>query len=214
MIKSALFIYGGWEGHEPKRSAEIVSGWLKEKNWKIELSDNLEIFTDSRTLSSFDLIVPVWTGGELTKEQESGLESAVRNGTGLAGWHGMADAFGNSQIYKMMTGGRFVWHPANNVQINVKIIEPNDPIMQGIDDFSISSELYYLHIDPSNHILANSVFTANEFPATQSVEMPIAYKRNWGKGRVFYFSIGHKPDDFNFPQIRRIIEQGLLWAVK
>ncbi|MFA5553522.1 MAG: ThuA domain-containing protein [Phycisphaerae bacterium] len=214
MTKSALFVYGGWGGHEPKHSAEIVCGWLKEKNWKIELSDNLEIFTDSQTLSSFDLIVPVWTGGELSKEQESGLESAVRNGIGLAGWHGMADAFGNSQIYKMAVGGRFVWHPANDVRINIKIIEPNDPIMQGIDDFSITSELYYMHIDPSNHILADCEFPADELGQPQGVRMPVAWRRNWGKGRVFYFSIGHKPDDLNIAQVRRIIEQGLLWAAK
>ncbi len=213
-MKSALFVYGGWEGHEPKRSAEIVAEWLKEKSWKVELYDSLEIFADSKKLSSFDLILPVWTGGELTKEQEAGLDEAVRNGTGLAGWHGMADAFGNSQIYKLMVGGRFVWHPAKDIQINVKITEPQDEIMRDVGYFIISSELYYLHTDSSNHILAACNFPDNENKQTKGVDMPVAWKRNWGKGKIFYFSIGHRPQDFQVPQVRRIIEQGLFWASK
>lgn len=211
-MKTALFVYGGYDFHQPEVFARMVSGWLEELNWKVELSDSLEVFADRQRLSSFDLIVPVWTGGELTGEQEAGLDFAVRSGTGLAGWHGMADAFGNSSIYKMMVGGRFVWHPAEDVKIDVQIKEPDDEIMHGVGNFSLSSELYYMHVDPANQVLANCIYLGDDCVQTKGAGIPIVWKRHWGKGKIFYFSIGHKPEDFKVPLVRQIVQRGLLWA--
>lgn len=210
-MKTALFVYGGWEGHNPKRCAQIAAGRLEEKDYKVELSDSLEVLANKEKLMSLDLIVSVWTGGELSKEQQASLAEAVRNGVGLAGWHGAADAFGNSEIYKLMVGGRFVWHPAEDVRIDVKITKPNDEIMRGIDDFTVTSEQYYMHVDPSNEVLATAKFNCDEL---SDVEMPVAWKRKFGKGRVFYFSIGHDAKDLAVPQVREIIGRGMLWAGK
>lgn len=210
-MKKALFVYGGWEGHEPKRCAEIAAGWLKEKNWQVELSDSFEVFANKEKLMSLDLITPAWTGGELSKEQEAGLAEAVKSGVGLAGWHGATDTFVASHVYRMMIGGQFVWHPTKYVPINVKITRSDDEIVRGIDNFTVTSEQYYMHVDPSNEVLATAEFDNDEL---SGVEMPVIWKRRFGKGRVFYFSIGHKADDFEVPQVKEIILRGMLWAGK
>jgi type 1 glutamine amidotransferase len=44
--------------------------------------------------------------------------------------------------------------------------------------------------------------------------MPVAWKRRWGAGRVFYCSLGHHIDDFDVPEAREIVRRGLLWAAR
>lgn len=210
-MKKALFIYGGYDFHEPKACAKLAAGWLEEKNWQVELSDSLEVFANKEKLMSLDLIVPAWTGGELSKEQEQGLAEAVKSGVGLAGWHGATDAFCSSKTYMMMIGGQFVWHPAKYVPINVKITRSDDEIVHGIDDFTVTSEQYYMHVDPSNEVLATAEFDNDEI---SGVVMPVIWKRRFGKGRVFYFSIGHDAKDLAVPQVKEIILRGMLWASK
>ncbi|MCK4591067.1 MAG: ThuA domain-containing protein, partial [Candidatus Latescibacteria bacterium] len=87
-MKSALFVWGGWEGHEPKQCVDIVAPCLQEQGYKVEVSDTLDAFIDEEKVRSLDLIVPVWTMGTITGEQEKGLLEAIKSGVGLAGWHG------------------------------------------------------------------------------------------------------------------------------
>jgi len=68
---------------------------------------------------------------------------------GMAGWHGgMCDAFRNNTTYQWMTGGQWVAHPGGCVTYEVNIINRDDPITRGVPDFKITSEQYYLHVDP------------------------------------------------------------------
>ena len=93
--KKVLYVYGGWEGHDPKPSVDLFVPWLKSEGAEVIVSDNLNSYTDSALMSSVDLVIQIWTMGKITKEQEAGLLKAVRGGTGLAGWHGgTGDSFG------------------------------------------------------------------------------------------------------------------------
>ena len=42
--------------------------------------------------------------------------------------------------------------------------------------------------------------------------MPVAWKRMWGKGRVFYSSLGHVAKDFEVPEVLEIVKRGMQWA--
>jgi type 1 glutamine amidotransferase len=44
------------------------------------------------------------------------------------------------------------------------------------------------------------------------VTIPAVWKRVWGKGRVFYSSVGHVAKDFDVPEARQLVERGMLWA--
>lgn len=94
--KSALIVWGGWEGHTPLASANIVAAMLQAHQFEVTLSNSTQAFADAN-LPAFNLIVPMITMSSIEPPELEGLTAAVRAGTGLAGCHGMmCDAFAPS----------------------------------------------------------------------------------------------------------------------
>ncbi len=212
-MKKALIIYGGFVGHEPLESTEFWSDILEGDGMEVSRSESLADLTDPNLSKEYDLIIPNWTMGSLTDEQVKGLEAAVISGTGLGGWHGgMGDAFRANARYNFITGGQFVAHPGGIKEYTVNITDKNHAITAGLEDFQIVSEQYYLHVDPANHVLANTTFDGTGAPWTCGVVMPVVWTKSWGRGRVFYCSLGHTVADFKIPGCQEIIRRGLLWA--
>jgi type 1 glutamine amidotransferase len=213
MMKKALLVYGGWEGHEPKLCAELFAPAMRERGFDVILSDTLDIYLNTELMQSLDLIVPLWTMGTITREQETGLLQAIASGVGVAGWHGgMADAFRNNTTYQWMVGGQWVAHPGNIIDYEVNIINHDDPITAGLNDFKMHSEQYYMHVDPSNEVLATTTFSGEHAPWVKGTVMPVVWKRMWDKGRVFYSSLGHVARDFDVPEAKEIQLRGMVWA--
>jgi type 1 glutamine amidotransferase len=213
MNKKALMVWGGWEGHEPKQCVDIFAPYLREQGYEVEVSASLDAYLDSAKMQALNLIVPVWTMGTITREQEAGLLQAVKNGVGIAGWHGgMGDSFRNNTEYQFMVGGQWVAHPGGVIDYDVNILDHHDPITAGLPDFHMHSEQYYMHVDPSNEVLATTTFGGEYAPWIKGTVMPVAWKRLWGAGRVFYTSLGHVAKDFSVTEARTIVERGMLWA--
>jgi type 1 glutamine amidotransferase len=217
-MKSALIVRGGWDGHEPVQVSELFASILRAKNFSVEVSDSLDSFLDEDRLSKLDLIVPVWTMGKISEAQLKPVLKAVEGGVGLAGCHGgMCDAFRESCDWQFMTGGQWVAHPGNDgVEYLVRVIAGSSSIVEGIDDFRVKSEQYYLHVDPAVRVLATTDFPVAEGPHSSNgrVSMPVAWTKYWGQGRVFYSSLGHHADVFGLAPARLMMERGLLWAAK
>lgn len=212
-MKSALFVRGGWEGHEPKQCVDVFVPILREEGYTVEISDTLDSYLDEINMKSLDLVVQVWTMGTITGEQEKGLLDTISSGVGFAGWHGgMGDAFRNNTTYQFMVGGQWVAHPGGIVEYEVNIINHNDPITAGLKDFKMRSEQYYLHVDPFNEVLATTTFSGEHVPWIEGTVMPVVWKRKWGEGRVFYSSLGHVAKDFEVPEAKEIVRRGMLWA--
>jgi hypothetical protein len=212
-MKKALIVWGGWDGHEPKQCTDIFTPILRQEGFDVEVSDSLDSYLDHEKMMALDLIVPVWTMGEISPEQSKGLLEAVKSGVGIAGWHGgMGDAFRKDTEYQFMVGGQWVAHPGGVIDYKVNIINHEDPITAGLADFSMHSEQYYMHIDPGNEVLATTTFTGEHAPWIDGTVMPVIWKRYWGKGRVFYTSLGHVASDFSVPEAREIVKRGMLWA--
>jgi type 1 glutamine amidotransferase len=214
-MPAALIVAGGWEGHEPRQTADLFAGVLRGDEYTVEVVETLDVYLDAPRLGGFDLIVPIWTMGTITAEQEQGLLDAVASGVGVAGWHGgMGDAFRNNPNYQFMVGGQWVAHPGNVIDYTVQITAPDDPITAGLRDFAMHSEQYYLHVDPSNEVLATTTFSGEHAPWIAGCVMPVAWKRHYGSGRVFYCSLGHKAVDFDVPEAREIVRRGMRWATR
>jgi hypothetical protein len=212
-MKSALFVWGGWEGHQPKQGVDIFAPILEEQGYKVEISDTLDVYLDEAKLNELSLIVPVWTMGTITDAQERGLLTAVKQGVGIAGWHGcMGDSFRNNTNYQYMVGGQWVAHPGNIIDYTVTIVKDDDPIVAGLQNFSMHSEQYYMHVDPANEVLATTTFGEQYDAWIAGTVMPVVWKKRWGAGRVFYSSLGHVASDFNVPEAREIFKRGMLWA--
>ncbi len=214
MKKKALFIWGGWEGHEPKACVDLFASMLEQEGYEITISDTLDTYLETELMRSLDLIVQCYTMSTISPEQEKGLLETIKNGTGFAGWHGgMADAFRNNTEYQFMVGGQWVAHPGNIIKYTVQITS-NDPIVAGLQNFQMNSEQYYMHTDPGNEVLATTTFNADHNEWINGTVMPVVWKRHWGKGRVFYSSLGHVRSDFDVPQAREMMRRGMKWATR
>ena len=212
-MKKALMVWGGWDGHEPKLCVDVFAPMLRERGFDVTISDTLDSYLNQELMQALDLVVPIWTMGTITKEQEKGLLDAIASGVGIAGHHGgMGDSFRNNVDYQWMVGGQWVAHPGNVIDYEVNIINHDDPITAGLDDFAMHSEQYYMHVDPSNEVLATTTFSGQYAEWVAGTVMPVVWKRRWGKGRVFYSSLGHKAHDFNVPQAKEIQIRGMMWA--
>ncbi len=213
--RQALMVVGGWEGHEPVQCAEIAAALLRREGFEVAVSNTLEVYTDAAIMKKADLIVPVWTMGEIKREQAQCLLEAVKNGAGLAGWHGgMCDAFRQNTGYQFMCGGQWAAHPGGIIDYTVNISEPDDPVVTGLTDFKMHSEQYYMHVDPGNRVLATTTYTGEHAPWIEGTVMPVVWKRQYGSGRVFYTSLGHVAADFDVPQVPEILRRGMLWACR
>ena len=214
-MKKALIVWGGWDAHRPKESADLFAGVLRTQDFDVEVSDTLSSYLDGEKLAALSLIVPMSTMSTITNEQRSGLCEAVKSGVGLGGFHGaMGDSFRNDPGYQFMVGGQWVAHPDGIIDYTVNLTDHDDPITKGLADFSMHSEQYYMHVDPSNEVLATTTFVERSADWINGTVMPVVWKRRYGQGRIFYCSLGHEPEDFNVPEAMEIQRRGLLWAAR
>ena len=214
-MKKALMVRGGWDGHEPVQTVDIFAPILEAEGFEVKVSDTLDSYLDQDLMKGLSLIVPCWTMGTIEGEQEKALLAAVQSGVGISGWHGgMGDAFRNNTTYQFMVGGQWVAHPDGIIDYEVNIVAPDDPITQGLSDFKMHSEQYYMHVDPGNEVLATTTFKVESAPWVNGTVMPVAWKRKYGEGRVFYSSLGHVAGDFDVPEAREIQRRGMLWAAR
>ncbi|WP_219838748.1 ThuA domain-containing protein [Paenibacillus sp. R14(2021)] len=207
-MKKALIVWGGWDGHQPKEVGEIFAGLLREEGFEVTVSDTLDTFANAELMAGLDLIVPVWTMGQITQEQLRPLLDAVNAGCGIAGCHGgMGDSFRNETEFQFMVGGQWVAHPGNDgVRYDVNLVDENDPLTKGIGDFEVVSEQYYMHVDPAIKVHATTNFG--------DVKMPVVWTKSWGAGRVYYNTLGHQANIVAMPQTLELMRRGFLWAAR
>jgi len=214
----ALIVWGGWDGHQPKQVAEIFERVLSEEGFAVEVRDTLDAFKDEAKLMGLDLIVPIWTMGKIAGDQANPVFKAVKSGVGIAGCHGgMCDSFRDNTEWQFMTGGQWVAHPGNDgTKYTVRIKDWDHPITRGIKDFDVSSEQYYMHTDPSNRVLATTTFPTADGPHVPNgfFEMPVVWTRMYGKGRVFYNSLGHQANIVASEPCLTLMRRGFKWAAE
>ena len=212
-MKKALIFRGGWDGHEPVETSEIVAAELRKRGLEVDIFDDQDCLLNKNLADTYSVIIPVWTMGEISDDAEKALLNAVSGGVGIAGWHGgMCDAFRSHTDYQFMTGGQWVAHPGGVIDYKVKVVS-DDPIVKGIEDFEYRSEQYYMHVDPGNEVLATTCFNGDICPWINGTVMPVVWKRKYGQGKVFYCSLGHVAEEFKkYPQFLEIVVRGILWA--
>lgn len=212
-------VQGGWDGHEPVLTSKRFGRMLEEEGYEVSICDSLDVFGDADALKELDLIVTCWTMDNIKHEYVQNISKAVAAGTGLAGCHGgMCDAFRQDVEWQFMTGGQWVSHPGGDgIEYTVNIRHGSSPIVEGLQDFKVCSEHYYLHIDPAVEVLATTRFPAVPYYhiSNKPVDMPVAWTKFWGNGRVFYSSLGHHDDVFDrSPEAHIMMKRGLLWAAE
>ena len=169
---------------------------------------------NERTLSEFDLILPIWTFGKLSMRQEKALLESVAGGLGYVGWHGNASSFLECRPHKFLLGGQFVGHPGGNeIQYTVRFCGDH-PLVSGLKDIRIKSEQYYLLTDPAVKVLANCRIHGGDMHWVKGVDMPVAWIRRWDMGRVFYCALGHTVSVLEHPTVTKLLSRAIAWACR
>jgi len=216
--RRALVVRGGWEGHSPVEATERFIPFLEESGFSVDIWDGPDAYADRQLLAAADLVLQCYTQGEATDEQVTNLSDAVRAGTGLAGWHGgVVDSFRGSPDYLHLTGGQWAAHPGGFVDYEVQVVDErrDHPVVEGLDRWKHHTEQYWCLTDDLNDVLATSRFEATrDTPWREDLVVPAVWTRQWGAGRVFVSTIGHKLEDLDVPEVRTLTERGLLWAAR
>lgn len=230
MTKNALVVRGGWDGHMPVETTDLFIPFLEANGFTVRVEGSTAVYTDEAYLDTVDLIVQINTMNTIEKEEFAGLQRAVLNGTGLAGWHGgIADAYRDNADYLHMIGGQFAHHagidPAERIgeqsdnyipyTVNITEYGRSHPITDGIDDFDLVSEQYWVLSDEYNDVLATTTQSVRPWDAwNRPVTAPAIWTRQWGQGRIFVSAPGHRLEVVESQPVRTIIERGLLWAAR
>lgn len=205
-----LILHGGWDGHQPEVIAKFIEDQLLN-DFDVVSSSDLDMLSEE-VLSEYDLLLPIWTFGKLSENQEAALLGAVENGLGLVAWHGVASAFQDNRKFKFMLGGQFVDHPGGDAETYTVRFHNNDALVKDLEDLTITSEQYYLLTDPAIKVLASTFINGAEMDWVKGVEMPVVWTRQWGKGRVFYSALGHTPEILKQASVKTLLIRALHWA--
>lgn len=227
--KQALVVRGGWTGHQPVETSDAFVPFLAGHGYDVRVEESPAVYADAGYLAGVDVVVQTMTMSTIEPEELRGLAAAVAAGTGLAGWHGgIADSYRNSSDYLHLVGGQFAAHPPrapqgelagdasdNFVRYTVDIVpeRADHPIVAGIADFELTTEQYWVLTDEYNDVLATTTLAARDFdPWHRPVTCPAVWTRQWGEGRVFVSTPGHDLGVVQDPNVRTIVERGILWA--
>jgi uncharacterized protein len=215
-MKKALIFWGGWDGHQPELVAALFRGMLENEGFSVVVSASQDVLADRPALEDLDLIVPIWTMGKIEKDHAVNVAEAVAGGVGLAGCHGgMCDAFRENVLWQFMTGANWVAHPGGDgVEYKVNVVPNSGELTDGIGDFDVKTEQYYLQVDPANVVLATTRFpTVNWYhSANGPVDVPVAWTRKWGIGRVYYNALGHQANVIDHGPAKEMLRRGMIWA--
>jgi uncharacterized protein len=231
MTRHALIVRGGWDGHQPVEATELFIPFLRDNGFEVRVEESNEIYTDEAVMAETDLILQLVTMSTITPEGLAGLRRAIeQGGTGFAGWHGgIADSYRNSEWYLQLVGGQFAVHPSRAPEdrhgeqadnylpytVNITELGRTHEIMAGIDDFDLVTEQYWVLHDDLNDVLATTTHPVQPYhPWHRPLTSPAVWTRLWGAGRVFVSTPGHSVEILQDPNVKTIIERGLLWAAR
>jgi uncharacterized protein len=208
----AWILTGGWPGHDPEGVAAWTSERLAGLSIEAEVVRDLDALLDAPSLDALALLVPNWSMGQLAPPHERALVAAVERGLGLVGTHGgMGDAFRNSLAYQWLVGGQFVAHPGDLVPHRV-VFDPGSPLLGDLPPVDLVTERYVMLVDPAVAVHARTTFGADPLPWLDGVQVPVAWTRRWGSGRVGYLSVGHRVEDLRVPPIATAFERLAGWT--
>ncbi len=227
-MKQALVVRGGWDGHQPIETTQVFIPFLENNGFKVRVEESSKIYADADFMAQVDLIQQTNTMNVIEKDELVGLQNAIINGTGFGGWHGgIADSYRNSSDYLQMLGGQFANHPGKAPEerigeqsdnyvpftINITALGKSHPITQGLEDFSLVTEQYWVLHDDYNDVLATTTQKVRPWdPWNREIKSPAIWTRKWGLGKIFVTTCGHNLEVVLDKNVRTIIERGLLWA--
>ncbi len=221
------------EKGQPAHAERILTEIGKEHGFEVVTSKDGRLFEPDKIgewdgfvfYTTGDLTTP-GTDGEppLSAEGEKALYEAIRGGKGFVGMHSATDTFGHhgarnkgaDDPFIQMIGGEFVSHGAQQ-EATIAVVDRDFPgLRDGFgksDSFRITDEWYALKNIPEDlHVILVQKTEGMTGPMYDRPDYPSTWARNYGDGRVFYTSMGHREDVWTNPGYQGLLLAALAWT--
>jgi uncharacterized protein len=186
--------------------------------FRVDCNQNVAADLTKEKLDQYDIVF-FYTTGDLP------IDPAVRDylftdwvkqkGHGFIGTHSATDTYKEYEPYWEMIGGTFDGHPwGSGETVTVTVHDQQHPASKVWGpEFTIRDEIYkFRHWQPEKvRVLMsmNMAKTAHKEP----YHVPIAWVKNYGDGRVFYISLGHREDVWTNPVYMQSLLGGIRWIL-
>lgn len=176
-----------------------------------------------RTLDYFDAIFFVGVREiDLAADQRADLLSFVHDdGKGFVAAHAGATAFFSWPEFGELLGGRFDEHPWGIADGTVVVDDPRFPAMRHFPPrVVVRDELYQLknfsrdEVHVLAHLDSSKLDLARPLVHRSDGDFPVAWSKTYGRGRVFYSSLGHDADDWDNPLLQQMYVQAIRWSLR
>ncbi len=207
--------------HQTVELSEQTVKEIGEKSGLFETAVTQDVGAFTRdNLKNYDAVMFNTTGElPLSDTQKKDFMDFVRGGKGVIGVHSATDTLYMWPEYGEMIGGYFTGHPWHEM-ITVEVTDPSNPIVAFLGkSFRINDEIYQildfqykdstvlLRLDPASVDLKK--------PGVQKRHYgwPISWTRPFGKGRVYYNSLGHDDWVWKDSRYQEMLKNGISWAM-
>jgi len=180
--------------------------------WEAKMKSDLAEKMSPDALKKYDAIIFANTTGMLPLPDKDAFIAWVKSGKGFIGMHSASDTFHDYPPYIEMLGGEFLTHGAQ-VKVHCLNQDPKHPATQHLgESWDVLDEIYQLknfHRDQVHGLLTLDRHPNNLTPG----DYPISWCKNFGKGKVFYTSLGHREDVWENENYQKHILGGIKWAL-
>src|SRR5579884_1373163 len=229
--KKHLLVIGESAGftHDSISHGMIMLGKLGEESgiFDVTLRTDVQLITkkplerNAKNLNYFDAIF-FYTTGELPMDasQKADFLSFLRDdGKGFIGAHSATDTFYQWPEYGELIGGYFDNHPWHQ-QVRIKVEDRAFPATRHFPStFSINDEIYqFINFSRDRVCVLLSIDNASidlHKPGVHRTDgdFPVAWARRFGKGRVFYCSLGHENEAWDRPDMQKMWLEAIRWVL-
>jgi type 1 glutamine amidotransferase len=199
----------------PVAERTLADMGLKSGDYTVDYArtdDDLTAKMSAAGLKQYDGVVFASTTGDLPLPDRDAFLQWIRDGHAFIGTHAATDTFHGWPAYLDMIGGEFKTHGAQ-VSITPDVIDPNHPATKMLGKtVTVFDEIYQFKNPDPSHVHQLLTLSHSPYSATPGY-FPIAWCRMYGKGRVFYTALGHRPDVWNTPWYQAHLLGGIEWAL-
>ncbi|MFX0072605.1 MAG: ThuA domain-containing protein [Candidatus Hermodarchaeota archaeon] len=208
MLRKKILLYQGGRNFGIEKNYKAFQDILAE--YIVENYENVDIFSDKDFFENSALIF-FSQEGELTEEQEKNILEFVYEGKGFVGLHGASASFKSHPQYFEMLGGKFIGHK-DVMKFDIKFLDHTHPITEGLNDFNFRDEPYRhdFSMGEDNQIFAEAHYHDKNDPKPE----PIIWAKKYGKGNVFYCSLGHRNASLKDNLFRTLIKRAVKWVIE
>lgn len=221
----------GWEHDSVSAAMAAIYNMGHDSGlWDTTLRTDCELLTkkdlgrNAKNLNYFDVLVFASPTGELSMDQSQRLDmmSFIKeDGKGFVGIHSALDANFSWPEYGEMIGGWFDEHPWFTFNAPIITEDPGFPAVRHFPKAFVKYDEIY---QPKNWSRANVNvllsldarkldYANNPRIHREDHDFAVAWAKMYGKGRVFYSTLGHTEESWEDPDIRTMYFEAIKWAL-